>query len=448
MQSNWFHLRRLAALGAVLCVTISGTIGASLPVCAQTEYWSTKNRAKSQNLTSTALNYLNTRYTKSSTKNATKNLNQAIVLLKQAIEADDTDPLPHYLLGLCLNIQGSYEQALDLMRKAYSLNPKEHEVLLATGMTQYLNGHYDKAITLWEKLATEQKSLVGPVNALIGFGYLRQGDFETAARSFSTAKANSPGSQLAYQGIAILNYLAGDLTQSKQAAEHALSLGAYPWLNLLLARIDYLEGNDASAANRIKTFKKQSGSKYIPRTMTAMGFSKQHDFRLDPFENEIYDSPGAILARSINDDKKESRRKSYAKQGKVDESMNKAKRLTSINSSDYVALHETGMLQLSSGDYKGAATTFQDVLRLCPNCRVDYIYLAEAFFKSGDIDNAKKSLDYYQKTYPRQNLAANYKNIATAASTTPPPPTTPPGQKPLPGEGPQTPQDQTPDSDF
>jgi len=448
MQSNWFHLRRLAALGAMLCVTISGTIGASLPVSAQTEYWSTKNRAKSQNLTSTALNYLNTRYTKSSTKNATKNLNQAIVLLKQAIEADDTDPLPHYLLGLCLNIQGSYEQALDLMRKAYSLNPKEHEVLLATGMTQYLNGHYDKAITLWEKLATEQKSLVGPVNALIGFGYLRQGDFETAARSFSTAKANSPGSQLAYQGIAILNYLAGDLTQSKQAAEHALSLGAYPWLNLLLARIDYLEGNDASATNRIKTFKKQSGSKYIPRTMTAMGFSKQHDFRLDPFENEIYDSPGAILARSINDDKKESRRKSYAKQGKVDESMNKAKRLTSINSSDYVALHETGMLQLSSGDYKGAATTFQDVLRLCPNCRVDYIYLAEAFFKSGDIDNAKKSLDYYQKTYPRQNLAANYKNIATATSTTPAPPTTPPGQKPLPGEGPQTPQDQTPDSDF
>jgi tetratricopeptide (TPR) repeat protein len=448
MQSKWLPFRRLAVLAVVLCATICGTIGNSLPAAGQTEYWNTKDRAKSQRLTSTALNYLNTRYTKNSSKNATKNLNQAIVLLKQAIDADGSDPLPHYLLGLCLNIQGSYEQALDLMRKAYSLDPKEHEVLLATGMTQYLNGHYDKAITLWEKLATEQKSIVGPVNALIGFGYLRQGDFETAARSFSTAKANSPGSQLAYQGIAILNYLAGDLTQSKQAAEHALSLGAYPWLNLLLARIDYLEGNDASAANRIKTFKKQSGSRYIPRSMTAMGFSKQHDFRLDPFENEIYDSPGAILARSINDEKKENRRKSYTKQGKVEESLNKAKRLTSINASDYVALHETGMLQLSSGDYKGAAATFQDVLRLCPNCRVDYIYLAEAFFKSGDVENAKKSLDYYQKTYPRQTLAGKYKNIATAPSTTPPPPSTPPGQKPLPGEGPQVPQDQAPDSDF
>lgn len=433
----------------IFCVTVSGTTGVTAPALAQTEYWNTKDRAKSQRITSTALNYLNTRYTKSSTKNATKNLNAAIVLLKQAIEADATDPLPHYLLGLCLNIQGHYEQALDLMRKAYSLDPNEHEVLLATGMTQYLNGHYDKAITLWEKLANEKKAIVGPIHALIGFGYLRQGDFETAAKSFSTAKANSPGSQLAYQGIAILNYLAGDLTQSKQAAEHALSLGAYPWLNLLLARIDYLEGNDVSASNRLKLFKKQSGSKYIPRSMTAMGFSKQHDFRLDPFEREIYDSPGAILARSINDEKKEGRRKSLAKQGKVDESIGQVKRLTSINSSDYVALHETGMLQLSSGDFKGAAATFQDVLRLCPNCRVDYLYLAEAFFKSGDVDNAKKSLDYYQKTYPRQNLAANYKNIATANSTTPSPkPTTPDGQKPLPGEGPQKNDDQTPDSDF
>jgi tetratricopeptide (TPR) repeat protein len=424
---------------AIFCVTISGTIVSSPSAIAQTEYWNTKNRAKSQRLTSTALNYLNTRYTKSSTKNATKNLNQAVVLLKQAIEADETDPLPHYLLGLCLNIQGSYEQALDMLRKAYSLDPREHEVLLATGMAQYLNGHYDKAITLWEKLASEKKGNPGPIHALIGFGYLRQGDFEASAHNFSQAKANSPGSQLAYQGIAILNYLAGDLAQSKQAAEHALSLGAYPWLNLLLARIDYLEGNEESAANRVKTFKKQSGSKYVPRTMTAMGFSKQHDFRLDPFENEIYDSPGALSARSITDEKKEKRRTSLAKQGKVEAALTKTRRLTSINSSDYVALHETGMLQLSNGDYKGAVGSFQDVLKLNPNCRVDYIYLAEAFSKSGETENAKQSLDYYQKTFPRQQLAAKYKAIATARSATPAPAAANPNpnQPALPGENAQ-----------
>lgn len=429
-------LKQCALLCTILSITVSGTTVNAPAASAQTEHWNTKNRANSQRLTSTALNYLNTRYTKSSTKNATKNLNLAMAVLKQAIAADDTDPLPHYLLGLCLNIQGSYEQALDMLRKAYSLDPKEHEVLLATGMTQYLNGQYDKAITLWEKLLGESKANPGPVHALMGFAYLRTGDFENAAHNFSKAKANSPGSQLAYQGIAILNYLGGDLAQSKQAAEHALSLGSYPWLNLLLARIDYLEGNEASASNRLKMFKRESGSKYIPRSMTAMGFSKQHDFRLDPFENEIYDSPGAILARSINEEKKENRRKSYAKQGKVEQSMTKANRLTAINASDYVALHERGMLQMSNGDFKGAVDSFKEVVRICPNCRVDYVYLAEAFFKSGDVDNAKKSLDYYQKTFPRQTLAPQYKAIATARSTTPPV-TAPNGQQALPGEGPK-----------
>jgi len=455
MEQQGFKLilsKRLAVLSAISLITISGTTSINHAAYAQTEHWNTKQRAQSQRLTSTAMNYLNTRYLKNNKSKAVKNLNLAIVLLKQAVAADDTDPLPHYLLGLCYNVQGNYEQALDMLRRAYTLEPKEHEILLATGVTQYLNGHYDKAITLWEKLLTEYKGNSGPIHSLLGFGYMRMGDFEKSAHHFNEAKAKSPGSQLPYQGVAILNYLAGDLVQSKRAAEHAQSLGDYPWLSLLLARIDYLEGNEVSAANRVKTFKKLSGSKYIPRSMTVMGFSTQHDFRLDPFENEIYDSPGALVARSIDDEKKEKRRKSLSKQGKVEDSLNKARRLTAVNSSDYVALHETGMLQLSNGDFKGAVASFQDVLRMVPNCRVDFIYLAEAFSKSGDTENAKKSLDYYFKTYPRQQLAARYKAIATARSATPAQPPANPTNKPLlPGEGPQSDkqaQDSDKDSEF
>lgn len=429
--------KQLVILSVISAATICSTSAGRLPASAQTEHWDTKRRAESQRLSSTAINFLNTRYSGGSKKNTIKNLDQAISLLQRAVATDDSDPLPHYLLGLCLNIQGRYDQALDMLRRAYQLDPDEEEILLATGMTQYLNGQYDKAITLWEKLLREHKEMPGPTHALLGFAYMRMGDFESSAKNFSQSKAISPGSQLPYQGLAILNYLAGDLTQSKQTAEHAQSLGDYPLLSLLLARIHYLEGNDSAALEQLKVWKKQS-AKYVPRSMTVMGFSRGHDFRLDPFENEIYDSPGALLARSINDEKKEKRRKSLTRQGKVDQSLTRTRKLTAINASDYVALHETGMLQLSSGDFKGAVSSFQDVLRICPNCRVDFIYLAEAFSKSGDTENAKRSLEYYQKTYPRQPLAARYTAIATFGSTTPPPLPANVSDKPLlPGERPQ-----------
>lgn len=440
----------------VSCVTISGITCSAEKATAQAQYWNTKQRAESQRLTSTALNYLNTRYINNSAKRATKNLDLAIVVLKKAIAADDTDPLPHYILGLCYNIQGHYEQALDMLRRAFQLEPKEKEILLATGMTQYLNGHYDKSITLYEKLLTEQPANPGPIYTLLGFSSMRMGDFDKAGRYFNKSKSISPGSPLPYQGLAILNYLAGDLTQARQAAEHSLSLGEYPLLSLLLARIDYLEGNQDAAAQRIKNWKKQSGYKYIPRSMILLGFSKQHDFRLDPFENEIYDSPGALLARSINDEKKEKKRKGYTKKGKVEASLTKTRKMIGVNASDYVALHENGLLQLSNGDFKGAVSSFQDVLRMCPNCRVDFIYLAEAFSKSGDTEDAKRSLEYYTKSYPRQVLAPQYRAIATARSTTPaakaPEAVTNQPAKPLlPGEGPSdNPPDQSPikDSPF
>ncbi|MBX9667256.1 MAG: tetratricopeptide repeat protein [Candidatus Obscuribacterales bacterium] len=444
--------RRKCAIKTVLTAvvlvvsTICGDLAIPYSASAMTEHWKTEKRAKSQRLSSTALNFLNTRFKGNSKRRAVKHVTIASGLLKQALEEDETDPLPHYLLGICLNMEGHYEQALDLMRKAYSLNPTEHEVLLTTAFTQYLNGYYDKAITLWDKLEKERSDSKPTIHALLGFGYMRTGDFETALKEFREAKDIAPRSQLAYQGCAILYYLAGDLAQSKKQAEEALQLGDYPNLCLLLARIAYLEGNDESASNWMKAFKRQS-ARYIPRSMETIGFSAQHDFRYDPFEIEVCDSPEALLARAINDKKKEKRRAGYRRRGKVDETLSKTNRLVAANPGDFVSLHETGMLQLSAGNYQAAIESLQDALRRCPNCRVDFIYIAEAFAKSKNIDDAKAALQYYRKQFPRQTLAPQYEQIATAPGTKPAQPaaartqTVPDNKPPLPGEGPQTKDD-------
>ncbi len=426
--------KKIAVIGTLALALLSGTA----PGISQTEHWDTRKRAKSQRLTSSAMNFLKERNRRPRKSDAL--LDVAITLLTNAVKTDDSDPVPHYLLGLCLSIRGRYEQGLDTLRRAYQLDPGEPEILLSTGITQYLNGDYQKAISLWEKLSDKVKNKA-PVCALLGFAYMRSGDFQKAEGYFEESRKRSANCQLAYQGLAILNYLKGDLNQSRQMAEQAETLGDYPLLMLLLARLDFIEGDETGAAQKLKTWNRLSSKSRLPRSMTAMGYSTQHDFHFDPFENEIYDSPGAMLARAISDQKKEKRRKSYSKQGKVDQSISLVQKRTTLNPNDFIALHEKGMLQLSSADYKGAVSSFQAVLNICPNCRVDLIYLSEALAKTGSAANAKQCLEYYKKTFPDQKLAARYEAIATissaeqSAAPASTPATTPPVPR-LPGEGP------------
>src|SRR5579883_648277 len=235
--------KKIAVIGTLALALLSGTA----PGISQTEYWDTRKRAKSQRLTSSAMNFLKERNRRPRKSDAL--LDVAITLLTNAVKTDDSDPVPHYLLGLCLSIRGRYEQGLDTLRRAYQLDPGEPEILLSTGITQYLNGDYQKAISLWEKLSDKVKNKA-PVCALLGFAYMRSGDFQKAEGYFEESRKRSANCQLAYQGLAILNYLKGDLNQSRQMAEQAETLGDYPLLMLLLARLDFIEGDETGAAQK------------------------------------------------------------------------------------------------------------------------------------------------------------------------------------------------------
>lgn len=432
--------RKILLLATTLSFLCNGITYGITSASAQTQHWDTRKRAESQRLTSAALTFLNERNTNRRKSDAL--LSQAMVLLNKAVAADETDPLPHYLLGICLNMTGKYEQALDVLNRAYELDPKEPEIILATGLTQYLNGDYEKAIALWEK-AADRLEKKGPISALLGYACMRDGDFESANAYFDEAKKHSTGSQLTFQGMAIAYYLQGDLAKARQAAEHALSLGEYSELTLLLARLDYLEGDDKSAVERMKNWNRVASKDYLPRSMTAMGFAKQHDFHFDPFENEIFDCPEALIARAVADEKEEAKKQKKrtakkSKKDKVEETLVRARARYALNPEDFISLHETGLAQLATGDYKAAATSFGDALKVCPGCKIDFIYLADALSKSGAQDDAARSMQYYKRTFPKQKLAERYNSIATAVSANKTPAN--PGVPLLPGEG--TPKDQ------
>ena len=375
------------------------------PVSGQTEYWDTEARKRSQNLSSSALNHLKNIYAgKKKRSGHQSDLKEAIQLLERAIVQDPTDPLPHYLLGIALSIDGRYEKALPMLQKANKLDPDEFEILLATGLAQYLSGNYDRAISIFQRLAPKMKRQA-PVHVCIGYAQMRAGKLEDAIENFSRAQELEPGLQSAQEGMTRVYYLAGDLDQSLKTAAHAQSIREYPPVSLIQADIYRLKGDTANCLNTLKSWKKAT-RKYGPhKSMTEIGFSKQHDFQWDPFCVDDADSDATIKARLYLIDKPK-KCSGLARRGNAEKVIARLDRRLNESSNDFYLYHGKGVLSASLYNLKQAAEQLNLSLKICPGNRLDLLNLALVHLASGENDRAKAMIDKFRSVYPDTGLAA------------------------------------------
>lgn len=376
-------------------------------VLAQTQHWNISGREKSQNLSSAAINQLN------------KGLvDQALPLLVQATQAEPKDPLPFMLLGLALDMKERYQEALDNLYKAYKNNPKLNEIVLSIGLSHYLGHNYDKAISTWEKLTkqeSKQELKTEQVYSNLGFAAMRGGDFQSAEQNFREQLKLSPGSHLAYHGLALLNYFAGDLETARKMATQAETILPYPPVQLLLCEIDSLQGNDSDRQQRIKSILKTTRKGYKKRSLTWMGFPKQYDFQWDPFLADDLDNLYLMQARAITDAKGESRRRSFLKQGKIDGALSRLQAaLRAGGQNDFYLVRQGALLDLAQGDAKNAIEKLNRAQSLCQGCRVDLLYSAKALSALGKVVQAKALIFQYQQLLPNQRLSPSLQAIATA----------------------------------
>lgn len=429
----WYHLLGIISEDGfvltgiskrVLALTATALLAAA-PANADTRHWDVKQREQSQALSSSAMNFLRNRHPGNSDGNA--NLQAAIKLLEKACRTDASDPLPHYLLGIALAIDGRYEQALASLKVAHTLERKEQEILIATGLAQYLSGNYEKAISVWGK-QVEQAKIESPVHACLGFAHMRMGDFDEARKHFRAAKGSTHSAQLAAHGQGITEYLAGDLPAAREALNEALSHGPYAPVTLLLARIDFLEGDEAAGEKLLADYNKQLKSAG-QRSMTSLGFISQHDFHWDPFNEDNFDSPVAVRFAHASPKKKLPSMKQSTpknKRGSPDEkpaidknnlpvAIAELEKRLNHHESDFYLNYQLGLIQLASRDYKQAAEELKNTYKTCTSCQVALLDLAYAFSKIDDGKNATSTLEAYMKKYPDQKLADSFKTIATTS---------------------------------
>ncbi|MBZ0185443.1 MAG: hypothetical protein K8F91_04250, partial [Candidatus Obscuribacterales bacterium] len=250
------------------------------------------------------------------------------------------------------------------------------------------------------------------INVCLGYANFRLGNFEKALEHFNTASTMAPSSQSAYLGMAEVYFLAGDLKNTRKYASRSQSSAKHPVSVLLIANIDQLEGKEKEALAGLRSWKTILKNGKHRRSMTEIGFSKQHDFKWDAFNHNACDNDWLLKARYLMDDEDGKKRQAFAERGKVFAIMNSLESRLNVNPEDFFLLHELALARMASNENEKAISTFKKVLEACDQCHIDLLNLAICYDRSGKADLASKYLIDYKKIYQRPELSTALEELA------------------------------------
>ena len=242
---------------------------------------------------------------------------------------------------------------------------------------------------------------------------MRKGDFVKADESFRYLIKARPSSQLAYQGLALVNFLAGNLNSARKAAEHAQSIQSYYPVLLLLAQLDFLQGDPQTGQKRVAEWQRSAtGKKALVRSMTALGYPVQHDFHWDPFLKDNFDNGRLLLYRTETKEKrKKNSRKSPAASGKSPGLLKKAEQAQSAVGQDFYLTRELALVEMAGGDYAASSEHFTAVLQLCPLCLVDWLHLARVQAMQNKTAEAAYAVQEFQRQRRQEKIAESFLDL-------------------------------------
>lgn len=388
-------------LSSLIVLSTSPGAGAQL-----LQHWDTKARSRSQAANSAGTTAL-----------LEGKLDKGIQILRDATRYDPTDPIPYTTLALALAMKERYGEALDALNTSYGI-AKQPETVLTTGIVHYLNHDWDAALKSFERVL-EYNPKLHQVYGDMGMCYLRKGELRLAGKNFQRLTQATPNSQFGFQGIATVRYLLGDFDQARKACEQSENIGPYPPVTLLLAKLAFLEGDRKrgqklaqlyTAASRKKTRGKNAGLNQ--RSMTQIGYPLQRDFKWDPFLADTPDNGLLLQARTVVLPKEDSRRQSFAKQGKAVAAIDSIKKALIDAPDDFWLQRELGLAQLANGNYADAADSFKAVMRRVNDCDVDMLHCARALYLNGKVGQASSYVRGFIQKHQRQSLAPFFLEVS------------------------------------
>lgn len=116
----------------------------------------------------------------------TDNVNEKEDIYKTAVKQYPNDYRAYNNLGMAQYVKGNYNDAKANFEKAASLNPNSDEAKMNLGLIKMMNKDYNGAREAFGSAANAEG-----INEAMGVYYLRQGDYQTAAKAFGDSKSNN-----------------------------------------------------------------------------------------------------------------------------------------------------------------------------------------------------------------------------------------------------------------
>lgn len=134
-----------------------------------------------------------------------KRYDEALKLLRQALELDPRNARALYYLGLTHLTLGQPEQAISPLETLHGLRPRDLEAVYQLGLAHFAAGNYDRARPLLEEVFRQQPEREN-LGYYVGFLRYRQKEYESAADAFGRTSTTDPDiRQLAlfYRGLSL-----------------------------------------------------------------------------------------------------------------------------------------------------------------------------------------------------------------------------------------------------
>jgi adenylate cyclase len=151
-----------------------------------------------------------------------ESLGESVKLCKKAITLDESQDMPHSILGHIYALAGKFDKAIEESELAIVLNPNSDAAYGFLGRTLTYVGRIEEAIKYYKKA-----SRFDPLNLCnlgLGNAYREAGQYEGAITEYKKCIKKNPENRQIYDGLAMTFALAGRYEEARKAWSELLKL--------------------------------------------------------------------------------------------------------------------------------------------------------------------------------------------------------------------------------
>ena len=158
------------------------------------------------------------------TESPEKSMAKAMELIKKAISLDETDAAAHGVLGYMYTMMGQHDKAIVEAERSVSLNPNDASNLTRLSFVLNNAGRAEEAISLLKSVKRLNPTPPQPYYVHLSMAYRLTGQYKEAIETAKEALRHVPNNQLAYLQLVTVYSMAGQEQEARAAAAEVLKI--------------------------------------------------------------------------------------------------------------------------------------------------------------------------------------------------------------------------------